>query len=415
MTMVNTPEKLYQEREKRVLDAIALKKPDRVPVLAFFGSFPVEHAKIKYEEEANDPIKCLEANLKANIDFQPDMVVPSPTIAGSVLGPLDYKQIKWAGHGLSSDATYQAVELAPMKDDEYDELLYDPSDFIVRKYWARTYGSLNVLESLPPLRQNIGYFAAPFSFLPFGLPEGVKALNALKKAGEEAVAYVQAMMSHIQQLKKVGFPMFFIAGTEAPFDFIGDFLRGRKNVMLDMYRRPEKLIAATEKLLPMAIETGVAGAKMSGNPRVFIAVHGGIEAFMSVEQYKRFYWPTFRELLHGLVKEGCNPVVLVEGGSTSRLEFLKDVPAGKVCYIFEDVDLKKARVALGGSACIAGNVPMSLLATGDPDDVRAYCKMLIDTLGRDGGYIMSAGGSMDNAKVANIKAMIEFAKVYGTY
>jgi uroporphyrinogen-III decarboxylase len=222
-------------------------------------------------------------------------------------------------------------------------------------------------------------------------------------------------MSHFQQLKEAGFPIFFVGGTEAPFDFIGDFLRGRKNVMLDMYRRPEKLLEAVGKLLPMAIETGVMGAKMSGNPRVFIAVHGGIEAFMSVEQYKRFYWPTFRELLHGLVKGGCNPVVLVEGGSTSRLEFLRDVPPGKVCYIFEDVDLKKAKESLSGIACIAGNVPMRLLATGTPEDIKVYCKMLIDTLGRDGGYIMSSGGSMDNARAENIKVMIDFTKEYGVY
>jgi hypothetical protein len=41
--------------------------------------------------------------------------------------------------------------------------------------------------------------------------------------------------------------------------------------------------------------------------------------------------------------------------------------------------------------------------------------MLIDTMGRDGGYIMSSGGAMDNAKADNIKAMIEFTKEYGVY
>jgi hypothetical protein len=41
--------------------------------------------------------------------------------------------------------------------------------------------------------------------------------------------------------------------------------------------------------------------------------------------------------------------------------------------------------------------------------------MLIDTMGRDGGYILSSGGSMDAAKAVNIRAMIEFTKEYGVY
>jgi len=38
--MAKAPEELYQEREKRVSDAIQLKVPDRVPFLPFFSFFP---------------------------------------------------------------------------------------------------------------------------------------------------------------------------------------------------------------------------------------------------------------------------------------------------------------------------------------------------------------------------------------
>ncbi len=148
---------------------------------------------------------------------------------------------------------------------------------------------------------------------------------------------------------------------------VGDFLRGRKGIMLDMYRYPEKLEAVAEKLLPMAIEMGIRGARMSGNPRVFIAVHGGVEGFMSVEQYKRFYWPTLQALLVALADAGLNPFVLVEGSSNSRLEMMAEVPAGKICYWFDHVDMRRAKEVLGGTACIAGNVPIALLTVGTPD------------------------------------------------
>ncbi len=416
--MSKEPEQLYHEREKRIEDTIALIKPDKVPVLGGFGSFPVRYANISFEEEANDIDKCLEANFKTMVDFQPDVAFLQSAIMGAVIGPVGYRQAKWAGHGLSSDAGFQFVEGKEgeyMKAEEYDELIYDPSDFVVRRYWARAYEKLGIFGALAPLREGIGYHAGPFAFMAFGMPGAAEALDALKKAGEAAVKAMASVVAYIERLKAAGFPLMFVGATLPPFDFIGDFLRGRKGSMLDMYRRPEKVIAAAEKLLPMAIEMGARGAKMSGNPRVFIAIHGGIESFMSVEQYKKFYWPGLRGLIMGLINEGLNPVVWMEGGSDSRLPIIKDVPQGKVCYIFENVDMAKAKEVLGGIACIGGNVPTSLLATGSPEQVKAYCKRLIDTAGRDGGYVMSAGGGMDDARPENVRAMIEFTNEYGVY
>ena len=75
----------------------------------------------------------------------------------------------------------------------------------------------------------------------------------------------------------------------------------------------------------------------------------------------------------------------------------------------------KAKKVLGGKVCIGGNVPLSLLTTGTPDQVREYCKMLIDSVGKDGGYIMSAAGSPEDAKLENMKAMIDFTKEYGLH
>jgi len=416
MMLVNeTTEELFQQREKRVLDAIALRKPDRVPVIALFGSFPAKYCGLTCEEDANDIEKSLAANLQANIDFQPDTAFPASSIAGSLLGALDYRQLKWAGHGLPSDHDFQSVEDDWMKADEYDVFIYDPSDFVVRKYWPRVFGKLAVLGNLPPLRHLVGYFAMPLGFMAWGLPGAAEALEALARAGAEGLKYVHAMGAHVAQLKEAGFPVMFLAGAQPPFDLTGDFLRGRKGAIFDMYRRPEMLLASAEKMLPTAIEMGVMGARMTGNPRVFIAIHGGVEHFMSLAQYEKFFWPTFRQLLWALVENGLNPIVLVEGGSTSRLELMADVPPGKICYVFQDVDMAKARKVLGGKVCIAGNVPLSLLALGAPDEVTEHCKRLIDTMAGDGGYILSAGGSMDDAKPENVKAMINCARDYGVY
>ena len=89
------------------------------------------------------------------------------------------------------------------------------------------------------------------------------------------------------------------------------------------------------------------------------------------------------------------------------------MPKGKVIWWFDATDIVKAKETIGDVACVKGNVPLSLLCTGDPDGVKEYCKNLIDKVGQDGGYIMSTGAGMDETKPENVKAMIEFSKAYG--
>ena len=66
-------------------------------------------------------------------------------------------------------------------------------------------------------------------------------------------------MRFTKEAREAGFPMQFGAVTQAPFDTLSDFFRGMKGTMLDMYRRPEKVIQACEKLLPFMIEMAVNG------------------------------------------------------------------------------------------------------------------------------------------------------------
>jgi len=61
-------------------------------------------------------------------------------------------------------------------------------------------------------------------------------------------------------------------------------------------------------------------------------------------------------------------------------------------------------------ACIQGNVPLSMLQLGSAEDVTAYCRGLIETVGSGGGFILDSGAVVDEAKPANVRAMIRAAK-----
>ena len=136
---------------------------------------------------------------------------------------------------------------------------------------------------------------------------------------------------------------------------------------------------------------------------------------MSNAQFEKFYWPTLKAVMLGLVEEGCIPIMFAEGGYSQRLEIIADFPKGKCVWWFDQTDMKRVKEVLGDTCCIAGNVGTALMTAGTPDEVKAYCKELIETVGKDGGFILTNGCGVDHAKAENVKAMMEAGLEYGVY
>jgi uroporphyrinogen-III decarboxylase len=408
-------EALLKSREKRITDVIELKVPDRVPITASFYFFPARYYGYTIQEVMYDPDKMMEVQVKATREFQPDLA-QNPfglLFLGPILDALDFKQMQWAGGQLGPDVPFQFVEGEYMLVDEYDHFFSDPMDFVTRKYWPRISGALKGFENLPSFK-NFTNFMNYGSYGMFASPEMQQALDAMKKAGQEAARIGQYGRKFEETMRDDGFPTQGGGMAQAPFDMLGDFLRGTKGLMLDMYRRPEIVLKAVEKLLPLEIERGVTTAKRSNSKLVFIALHKGLDGFMSPDQFQKFYWPTLRELVLALIKEDHVPYLFWEGNCTSRLPFIGDIPAGKAMYRFEATDIFKAKDALRDRVCIRGNVPISLLATGAPDDVKAYCKKLIDYVGEGGGFLMDTSAGVTDAAPENLRTMFEFSREYAS-
>ena len=104
-----------------------------------------------------------------------------------------------------------------------------------------------------------------------------------------------------------------------------------------------------------------------------------------------------------------------EGQFADRLEYLLELPRGKVVCHFELTDMAKAKAILGDHLCIMGNVPASLLQVASPQEVEEYCQKLIKVAGKGGGFILTHGSALDEAKPANVKAMVDSVKKYGWY
>jgi hypothetical protein len=411
-------EKAYKERAKRISDVIQLKVPDRVPIVPSFGMFPAIDNGFTCEEVMFDYDKAHTAWMKTLKEFEPDSFFGSVyAFSGPILEALDYKLLRLPGRGISPDHVYQIVEWEYVKADEfYDAFIDDPSDFILRTYLPRVCGALEPLKMIRPIYESLAYYMSILpNLIPLSTPEIAGALQSLQKAADEALKWGTHINTETQEIRGLGFPSGLCGNAAAPFDVIGDWLRGTRGVMLDIYRNPDKLIQAMDRLVPILVKLGVDGAKQNETPVVGLMLHKGPEGFMSIDQFKTFYWPGLRRVMMGLIEEGMVPMLLFEGDYTSRLDIIKDIPKGKAIYWFEKVDIYKAKEILGDTVCFRGNVPVAKLVTGTPEDVKAYVKELIDVVGKGGGLMVDCGIWFDEAKHENVKAMVDFTKEYGVY
>lgn len=79
------------------------------------------------------------------------------------------------------------------------------------------------------------------------------------------------------------------------------------------------------------------------------------------------------------------------------------------------MDMARAKKILGDNACIAGNVPVTVLCTGKPQEVKEHCRKLIEVCAPGGGYILTGSASMDRGNPDNLRAVMEAVKEYGVY
>ena len=407
----------YRERVTLIKDAIQLKKtPARIPICPSAGFFPVQYAGVSMYDAMYDYEVLTRAWEKYCDDFTPDAYnAPTTVIPGKPLEILDFQLCKWPGQGVSKQQEYQYVEKEYMKADEYQDLIDDPTGYFMSTYFPRIFGSLKPLEKMPLFPPVNEIPCIPPALIPFGTEEIQRAFKSLMEAGQETIRWITAVRRLNGSIMGKGYPSFSGGFTKAPFDVIGDTLRGTTGIMLDIYRHPDELVEACERITPFMVKSGVASCKATGHIMPFIPLHKGADGFMSDDQFQTFYWPTLRKLIIGLVNEGCVPQLFAEGGYNQRLETICDVPKGKTVWWFDLTDMERAKKTVGQVACIAGNVPLSLLCTATPEKVRSYCKNLMGSAGKDGGFIFSTGAGMQGARVENVKAMIDFAKRNAVY
>jgi uroporphyrinogen-III decarboxylase len=406
----------YRVRARRLVDAYNVQEPDRVPIQLPVGSLPYILYGIDMHTAMYDYEKAVQACNSFNEQYSEELEYFAGPFAspGKVLEILDYKLYVWPGHGLSLEAPgYQFVEGEYMTADEYDNLIRDPSDFWLRTYLPRIFGTFECFRMFRPVTDFIEIVGMQVA--PLANPQVRESLQKMLDAGAELQRRNEATAEFAGKGPAMGFPAGLGSLCKAPFDIIGDTLRGTDGIMKDMYRRPEKLLKAIDVIADVTINSMLTSPAISRMLLVAFPLHKGADGWMSRKQFDALYWPSLRKVVNAFIEEGLMVTLFAEGSYDTRLEYVNEFPRGAVNWWFDQTDMSRAKKILGKDCCIQGNVPSSMIVTGEPADVREYCRKLIEVCGEGGGFILSAGCIAENPRLDNLRAMLAAIREYGVY
>jgi hypothetical protein len=398
--MAKDIEQLYAERLKRYVTAMQNEKPDMIPIRPFVAEFTAKYTGYTCQEVTHDYEKAFAAARKCAADFDWDAVVGNMVYVWTGLTQaIGTKYYGVPGIDISPDVGFQYIEppleKAFMKPDEYDQLIEDPTGFLFNVWLPRVSTDVAAQDQTTSYRNNLSF-----------LKGGMAMLN-----------YFNAFGKQNELLRTESGTVSAISGIlKAPFDIIADKMRGYLGLVNDVLERPKKVLAACEALMPHLTYTALSGADPEKKAPITIWMHRGCVPFFSMEHFNKFYWPTLKPIIEEIWSNGHQVLFYAEGNWNAHLNSFAELPDKSIVYHVDNADILEVHKVLGDKFCISGGIPNWLLATGTPDEVRQYCKKVIDGVAGDGGYIMDASAIIqDDAKIENIKAMTEFTREYGQY
>jgi len=371
-----------------------------------FGEYAFRRKGVKGRAVVYDHDDVRQPILEFLEEFDPDTSVGGLPYPGKSWDMLDFKLYQWGGNQLPDDLVIQAVEGEYMKPEEYKDFIKDPTSFWLKKYLPRAYGALEPLSMLPEFTMISESVDTIPLLIPFANPQFREMLQKLMDASDELMKVLGSVGQTGAMVKAQGYPIMGTNIVKVPFDYLGDTLRGTKGILTDMFRRPNDVLEAVERYVPILSEAFVAACDRNGAPQVTYVLHKGADSFMSQEQFEKFYWPAWKQVMLALYEEGIICRLFIEGSYNDRLENLAEMPDKSLVCHFDQTDMKRAKEVLGDKFTIAGNVPASLMSIGTPDQVREYCDGLVELFDGSPGYIMTFGCGFENTTPENTRAYI---------
>jgi uroporphyrinogen-III decarboxylase len=398
--MLKPTDELYAERLDRYVTAMRNGIPDRVPLRPLAAEITARYAGFTCQEVTHDYRKAFEAVIRCCRDFEWDAAVSNMVYVWTGLTQaIGLRYYGVPGVDIGPDVAFQYREPceqgAFMKREEYDELIENPTRFLYETWLPRVCPEVAAKGQPVSYRNNLSFV----------------------KGGMAMLDYFHAFGPHVERMRRECGTVSAICGMlKAPLDILGDKLRGYVGLAFDLKEIPDKVEKACQALMPHLGYLALTGADPEGKIPIPIWMHRGCTPFISRDHFERIYWPTLKPIVDALWRQGNQVLFYAEGKWDAHLERFAELPAGSIIFHIDRSNPTEASRVLGKKFCLSGGVPNALLTFGTPDDVKAHCRKLIETIGSEGGYIMDASAIMQNdATVENLRALTDATLEYGVY
>jgi uroporphyrinogen-III decarboxylase len=371
---------------ERLEAAIALQPVDRVPVVPKCELFAARFVGATLGQVVRDLDVARDVVVQAfdelgGWDAVSLGAVPIVNFGSALFGVAE----KLPGYQLGEDELWQVNEKEVMSVEDYD---------LVREEGWFAY----ITEVYPSL----GYPVPPEE-----LPQRLAELAAQQG-------------KNIRVWRGKGVPVFSGLGFTPAVDMIA-LTRSLKSMVLDMYRMPDKVLAAVEAIETEQVPRAISDFKKlqaatPGDPMTMMI--GGLRpSLLAPRLFEKFFWPFFKRSVEQVVDAGITPILHFDGNWDAYLRCLLELPSKKIVLELDGAtDIFRAKAILRGHMCICGDVPPALLVLRSSAEVAAYCRRLIDVVGEEGGFILSSGCAVPvNALAENVRALIETGTTYYPY
>ena len=363
-------ETILRERRMRVEKAVALDRPDRVPVVLSYSLWAARVKEFPYPEFCISLQKSGEIMLEA---FALCGDADALEFAGfNAYGNsfLFMSKVKVPGKELPDTSHHQVAETELMKPEDYDTML--------NMEWPVFYMDFlktRVLNDVDPAH----------------LPMNQPPFHA-KAAGES-----------------LGIPLLTGGLIGTPYEMLCG-ARSLPKFIHDLFTMPDKVEAVMDHIVPYLSGPACHMAKAEGYPGVWVGGWRTASSMLSPKLWDRFFWPYFRRLVYEVVDEGLIAILHLDQDWTRDLARFRELPRGRCILSFDGAtDIFKAKEILGDHLCIMGDVPAAKLSHGTPEEVYEYSGRLIREIGPEGFILHSGCDIPANARLENVKAMVSAA------
>ncbi len=395
--MSDTPGKIYpQDRmtaAERLQAVVRLDKPDRVPLSLMLYYFAPLWAGVKMSLYMTRPDIYMDVMHRVWAGLGPwDIYYNINPVSRIIYSYVIMMRILWPGLELEENAMAKIEEFAYMDQEDYDRILSRNSlfsDFLFR------------LDMLPRFCREA---------------QGLKPLKLTLKLIREYLQQLLFCHRDFSWWRRQGAVVQIGYQAEMPFDTMSQ-ARNVINFSKDLFKCPDKIGKAAEKLANSFANLAILTARLTGVPLVQCYCHRTSNSFISPVQFEKLAFPSMEIIVNRIVDAGMTPILHCDGNWLKNLKFMRRLPARRIILQLDGLtDIFRAKEEIGDHMCLFGDVSAGRLVTGSPGEIEEYCHRLIEEVGKGGGFILAGGCEIPpNARFENLKAMVRAVRKYGYY